>query len=121
MIPSGNPRLARRPTRQPFLWRVGAGPHRLAGVDGACGSARELLDAACGTMGSVGRAGTKTLRIASLALGGIVVLTVTAVALMLLVTVVINNFRMNDWKRRLFETDPPGDASVVRRGTGYAF
>ena len=119
MIPSANPRLARRPTRQPFLWRVGAWLHRLAGVDGACGSPRELLDPACGTMGSVGSAETKTLRIASLALGGIVVLTVTAVVLMLLATVVVNNFRMNDWKRRLFETDPPGDAALVRRGTGY--
>ena len=72
---------------------------------------------ACGTMGSVGRADT-TGRRASLALAGLVALPVTLVVLVL-ATMVVNNFRMNEWKSRLFEADPPGDAALVRRGTSY--
>ena len=38
---------------------------------------------------------------------------------MLAATVVVNNLRMNEWKRRLFGTDPPVEAALMRRGTSY--
>ena len=68
-------------------------------------------------MGSVGRADTG--RRASLALGVIVAVAVTAAVLVVFTTVVVNNFRMNEWKRRLSEIDPPVDSALLSRGTRY--